>query len=111
MLVGGVPALLRSALALPQGRRVLPGRRSSAVEQLIRNQQVLGSSPSAGSIKPVVVRLTQGSGVRLARVMDTGELVQLAGAERPDLAGHGYGMGRVQLRNPASIGQDPIRTS
>jgi hypothetical protein len=25
-------------------------RRSSAVEQLIRNQQVLGSSPSAGSI-------------------------------------------------------------
>jgi hypothetical protein len=26
-----------------------PGRRSSVVEQLIRNQQVLGSSPSAGS--------------------------------------------------------------
>ena len=28
---------------------VAPGRRSSAVEQLIRNQQVLGSIPSAGS--------------------------------------------------------------
>ncbi len=37
-------------------RRACPSRRSSAVEQLIRNQQVLGSIPSAGSIRSVTCR-------------------------------------------------------
>ena len=40
-------------------RLFLACRRSSAVEQLIRNQQVLGSSPSAGSIPTCVTLAVQ----------------------------------------------------
>ena len=44
------------AINLHQGRETVISRCSSGVEQLIRNEQVVGSNPTSGSIKPYFSR-------------------------------------------------------